>query len=132
MHHIIKIFYQEATVTVEANETRYTGNQVGALQEYLLYRGLAAPEYSDTATEGPAHKRVFTMSCRVGDISRDGLGNTKKDAKVSTSVTKNFSLPDDVQQQAAGAVLDAVSELIKKANEKEVDGMKETFEDLTL
>ena len=72
------------------------------------------------------------MSCRVGDISRDGLGNTKKDAKVSTSVTKNFSLPDDVQQQAAGAVLDAVRELIKKANEKEVDGMKETFEDLTL
>ena len=61
---------------------KYSGNQVGALQEYMITRGLGAPVYTDKAMEGPAHKRWFTINCQVGDIDRDGMGSTKKEAKV--------------------------------------------------
>lgn len=71
----------------ERGKTKYSGNQVGALQEYMNNRGLGAPVYTDKAMEGPAHKRWFTINCKVGDIEMDGMGSTKKEAKVCCCIS---------------------------------------------
>ena len=60
----------------------YTGNQVGALQEYVLSVGLGDPVYTEKEATGPPHKRCFTLCCKVGEIESQRSGNTKKEAKV--------------------------------------------------
>ena len=52
--------------------------------------GLGQPEYHDLETTGPAHRRVFTVECRVGGAARAGTARTKKEAR----------------RQAAGALLE--------------------------
>ena len=61
---------------------KYAGNQVGALQEYVLNAGLGDPVYTEKEATGPPHKRCFTLCCKVGEIESQRSGNTKKEAKV--------------------------------------------------
>ena len=61
---------------------KYSGNQVGALQEYVLSVGLGDPVYTEKEATGPPHKRCFTLCCKVGEIESQRSGNTKKEAKV--------------------------------------------------
>ena len=68
----------------------YTGNKVGELQEICMVAGLGQPDYHDLETTGPAHRRVFTVECRVGGAARAGTARTKKEAR----------------RQAAGALLE--------------------------
>lgn len=40
-------------------------NPVGALQELVVQKGWRLPEYTVTQESGPAHRKEFTMTCRV-------------------------------------------------------------------
>lgn len=57
------------------------------LQEWLQGRGLALPEYRLLATEGPPHKQVFTVQCRVVVCSEPALasGPSCKNAEQQTA-----------------------------------------------
>merc|ERR1712107_190465 len=95
---------------------KYTGNQVGALQEYVLSKGLGDPVYTEKEATGPPHKRCFTLCCKVGEIESKRSGNTKKEAK----------------HQAAGTVLELLTLSMQQENQKAVDGMDNNLKDLTL
>ncbi|XP_034442150.1 RISC-loading complex subunit tarbp2 isoform X1 [Hippoglossus hippoglossus] len=62
-------------------------NPVGALQELVVQKGWRLPEYTVTQESGPAHRKEFTMTCRVERFveivsgSSPGSGTSKKLAK---------------------------------------------------
>ncbi|KAM7422898.1 hypothetical protein PAMA_010774 [Pampus argenteus] len=59
-------------------------NPVGALQELVVQKGWRLPEYTVTQESGPAHRKEFTMTCRVErfvEIGNCGSGTSKKLAK---------------------------------------------------
>ena len=56
-------------------------NSVGTLQEICSYRQLPFPEYELTKEEGPAHDRLFSYTCMVGQLWDIGCGRNKKMAK---------------------------------------------------
>ena len=64
----------------------YPGNQVGALQEFSLSRGLGDPVYTAGEARGPPHRRVFTITCQVAEVKSTREGSTKKEAKVIMSI----------------------------------------------
>ncbi|XP_073402329.1 RISC-loading complex subunit TARBP2 [Dendrobates tinctorius] len=57
------------------------GNPVGALQELVVQKGWRLPEYTVTQESGPAHRKEFTMTCRVERFLEIGSGTSKKLAK---------------------------------------------------
>ncbi|XP_068123279.1 RISC-loading complex subunit TARBP2 isoform X2 [Hyperolius riggenbachi] len=56
-------------------------NPVGALQELVVQKGWRLPEYTVTQESGPAHRKEFTMTCRVERFLEIGSGTSKKLAK---------------------------------------------------
>jgi ribonuclease III len=53
-----------------------------ALQELLQARGQAVPEYVVVAEEGPSHRRLFRVECRIeGAAVSTGEGTSKKAAQ---------------------------------------------------
>uniref|UniRef100_S4R4J2 TAR (HIV) RNA binding protein 2 n=1 Tax=Petromyzon marinus TaxID=7757 RepID=S4R4J2_PETMA len=56
-------------------------NPVGALQELVVLKGWRLPEYTVTHESGPAHRKEFTMTCRVESFIETGSGTSKKLAK---------------------------------------------------
>ncbi|KAF7240368.1 RISC-loading complex subunit tarbp2 [Varanus komodoensis] len=56
-------------------------NPVGALQELVVQKGWRLPEYTVTQESGPAHRKEFTMTCRVERFIEIGSGTSKKLAK---------------------------------------------------
>ncbi|XP_066564483.1 RISC-loading complex subunit tarbp2 isoform X2 [Amia ocellicauda] len=56
-------------------------NPVGALQELVVQKGWRLPEYTVTQESGPAHRKEFTMTCRVERFMEIGSGTSKKLAK---------------------------------------------------
>ncbi|KAL2747287.1 RISC-loading complex subunit tarbp2-like, partial [Vespula maculifrons] len=56
-------------------------NYVGSLQQYCLQNKLMQAEYQTTNITGPAHEKVFTMSCTVGSITEEATGTRKKQVK---------------------------------------------------
>ncbi|XP_052017768.1 RISC-loading complex subunit TARBP2 isoform X4 [Apodemus sylvaticus] len=56
-------------------------NPVGALQELVVQKGWRLPEYMVTQESGPAHRKEFTMTCRVERFLEIGSGTSKKLAK---------------------------------------------------
>uniref|UniRef100_A0A8C4U9A3 DRBM domain-containing protein n=1 Tax=Falco tinnunculus TaxID=100819 RepID=A0A8C4U9A3_FALTI len=49
-------------------------NPVGALQELVVQKGWRLPEYTVTQESGPAHRKEFTMTCRVERFVEIGRG----------------------------------------------------------
>ncbi|XP_072274496.1 interferon-inducible double-stranded RNA-dependent protein kinase activator A isoform X2 [Pyxicephalus adspersus] len=56
-------------------------NPIGSLQELAVQKGWRLPEYFVSQEAGPAHKREFTLSCRVESFVETGSGTSKKVAK---------------------------------------------------
>ncbi|KAM5152569.1 interferon-inducible double-stranded RNA-dependent protein kinase activator A isoform 2-T2 [Mantella aurantiaca] len=56
-------------------------NPIGSLQELAVQKGWRLPEYFVSQEAGPAHKREFTLSCRVETFVETGSGTSKKVAK---------------------------------------------------
>lgn len=52
-------------------------NPVGALQELVVQKGWRLPEYTVTQESGPAHRKEFTMTCRVERFIEIGSGTSK-------------------------------------------------------
>ncbi|CAI9559857.1 unnamed protein product [Staurois parvus] len=48
-------------------------NPVGALQELVVQKGWRLPEYTVTQESGPAHRKEFTMTCRVERFLEIGM-----------------------------------------------------------
>lgn len=58
------------------------GDAKSALQEVLQSRGEAVPDYVVIAEEGPDHRKLFRVECRVaGEIAGEGIGHSKKEAQ---------------------------------------------------
>jgi ribonuclease III len=58
------------------------GDAKSALQELLQARGAAVPEYVVIAEEGPDHRKLFRVQCRIGgEIAGEGIGHSKKEAQ---------------------------------------------------
>ncbi|KAJ3591580.1 hypothetical protein NHX12_006713 [Muraenolepis orangiensis] len=56
-------------------------NSVGILQELAMQRGWRLPEYAVQMESGPAHRREFTVTCRMESLSETAMGNSKKGGK---------------------------------------------------
>ncbi|XP_042192302.1 interferon-inducible double-stranded RNA-dependent protein kinase activator A homolog isoform X1 [Callorhinchus milii] len=56
-------------------------NHIGILQEMVVQKGWRIPEYTFTQESGPAHKKEFTIICRVESFVETGCGTSKKLAK---------------------------------------------------
>lgn len=54
---------------LEERSSRPHGNAKGRLQELCQGRGWELPQYAHIAQEGPDHEKLFTVECRVRDIS---------------------------------------------------------------
>ncbi|NWX94564.1 TRBP2 protein, partial [Nothoprocta pentlandii] len=53
----------------------------GRAQELVVQKGWRLPEYTVTQESGPAHRKEFTMTCRVERFLELGAGTSKKLAK---------------------------------------------------
>ncbi|XP_068101534.1 interferon-inducible double-stranded RNA-dependent protein kinase activator A isoform X2 [Hyperolius riggenbachi] len=74
------------------------GNPIGSLQELAVQKGWRMPEYFVSQEDGPAHKREFTLSCRVETFVETGSGTSKKVAKriaAEKLLDKLHSIPAD-------------------------------------
>ncbi len=56
-----------------------------SLQELAAHLGVAPPVYGIEAS-GPDHHRVFTATVTVGDVSREGVGSSKKQAEMAAAL----------------------------------------------
>ncbi len=56
-----------------------------SLQELAAHLTLAPPVYRVEAS-GPDHHRVFTATVTVGDVARDGIGSSKKQAEMAAAL----------------------------------------------
>ncbi|XP_048878731.1 RISC-loading complex subunit tarbp2 [Brienomyrus brachyistius] len=73
-------------------------NPVGALQELVVQKGWRLPEYTVTQESGPAHRKEFTMTCRVERFVEIGSGTSKKLAK-RNAAAKMLSRIHDVPME---------------------------------
>ncbi|XP_063284521.1 RISC-loading complex subunit TARBP2 isoform X3 [Pelobates fuscus] len=67
-------------------------NPVGALQELVVQKGWRLPEYTVTQESGPAHRKEFTMTCRVEKFLEIGSGTSKKLAKRNAAAKMLFQI----------------------------------------
>ena len=56
-----------------------------SLQEVAARLNLSPPAYS-VAASGPDHHRVFTATVTVADVSREGVGSSKKQAEMAAAL----------------------------------------------
>ncbi|MEE6472083.1 hypothetical protein FKM82_009469, partial [Ascaphus truei] len=68
-------------------------NPVGALQELVVQKGWRLPEYTVTQESGPAHRKEFTMTCRVERFLEIGSGTSKKLAKRNAAAKMLLQTP---------------------------------------
>ncbi|KAK6485040.1 interferon-inducible double-stranded RNA-dependent protein kinase activator A-like protein A isoform X1 [Huso huso] len=84
-------------VSDSPKQSQNQSNPIGTLQELAVQKGWRLPEYSVALESGPAHKRDFTVTCRVETFLETGCGSSKKIAKRSAAeqmVAKLQNLPD--------------------------------------
>lgn len=73
----LKTFYRKINA-----EKFFINNYKSALQEYLQKENLPAPVYKTLTTEGPNHKKTFTVQVfSLGRSLGKAKGNSKKDAE---------------------------------------------------
>jgi len=70
---------------VEPAATAWTGNPKGELQERSQRDYQTAPRYTCLAVEGPAHEPLYRVRVRVGAISAEGAGKTKRTAEAEAA-----------------------------------------------
>jgi len=57
------------------------GNEIGLLQEYCVTNGLPMPVYDVINVGGQPHQRIFVIAAKVGCLSVNGEGTSKKESK---------------------------------------------------
>lgn len=84
-------------------------NPVGALQELVVQKGWRLPEYTVTQESGPAHRKEFTMTCRVERFVEIGSGTSKKLAKRNAAakmLSRIHDVPVDLRNSNEAEVED--------------------------
>ncbi|NWX51559.1 TRBP2 protein, partial [Steatornis caripensis] len=70
-----------AAVTLPSPPPPICVHSLPAPQELVVQKGWRLPEYTVTQESGPAHRKEFTMTCRVERFVEIGSGTSKKLAK---------------------------------------------------
>ncbi|XP_030366189.1 RISC-loading complex subunit TARBP2 isoform X1 [Strigops habroptila] len=78
-------------------------NPVGALQELVVQKGWRLPEYTVTQESGPAHRKEFTMTCRVERFVEIGSGTSKKLAKRNAAAKMLVRIHNVPMEQREGS-----------------------------
>nr|XP_060635754.1 interferon-inducible double-stranded RNA-dependent protein kinase activator A [Anolis sagrei ordinatus] len=78
---IVCIAMPDHLIPGAVNQAQNKTNPVGSLQELAIQKGWKLPEYSMAQETGPAHKREFTVTCRIEAFVETGMGTSKKLAK---------------------------------------------------
>ncbi|XP_062852688.1 RISC-loading complex subunit tarbp2 [Trichomycterus rosablanca] len=84
-------------------------NPVGALQELVVQKGWRLPEYTVTQESGPAHRKEFTMTCKVERFIEIGSGTSKKLAKRNAAakmLSRIHDVPVDIRSSHEAEVED--------------------------
>uniref|UniRef100_A0A663ER52 TARBP2 subunit of RISC loading complex n=1 Tax=Aquila chrysaetos chrysaetos TaxID=223781 RepID=A0A663ER52_AQUCH len=68
-------------------------NPVGALQELVVQKGWRLPEYTVTQESGPAHRKEFTMTCRVERFVE--IGGPQAGGSAGPSARLHLGLPTE-------------------------------------
>ena len=71
----VTAIYAELLASPDLRES--TKDSKTELQEYLQARKLPLPQYRVVAEEGQAHKRIFTVECRVEPLEKPVIANGK-------------------------------------------------------
>ncbi|KAK1796450.1 hypothetical protein P4O66_009502 [Electrophorus voltai] len=93
-------------------------NPVGALQELVVQKGWRLPEYTVTQESGPAHRKEFTMTCRVERFVEIGSGTSKKLAKRNAAakmLSRIHDVPVDMRSSHEAEAEDDTFNLVRKA-----------------
>ncbi|KAM3843876.1 RISC-loading complex subunit TARBP2 [Vipera latastei] len=99
-------------------------NPVGALQELVVQKGWRLPEYTVTQESGPAHRKEFTMTCRVERFIEIGSGTSKKLAKRNAAakmLVRIHNVPLDPREGSEAEMEEDQFSIIAGAK---LDGMK--------
>ncbi|XP_026533067.1 RISC-loading complex subunit TARBP2 isoform X1 [Notechis scutatus] len=99
-------------------------NPVGALQELVVQKGWRLPEYTVTQESGPAHRKEFTMTCRVERFIEIGSGTSKKLAKRNAAakmLVRIHSVPLDPREGSEAEMEEDQFSIIAGTK---LDGMK--------
>ncbi|XP_029451062.1 RISC-loading complex subunit TARBP2 isoform X2 [Rhinatrema bivittatum] len=105
-------------ITVQQSEC----NPVGALQELVVQKGWRLPEYTVTQESGPAHRKEFTMTCRVERFMEIGNGTSKKLAKRNAAAKMLVQIQNvPMDQRESG---ETEEEHFPMALTNRLDGMK--------
>ena len=71
-----------------------------SLQELAARLGLRRRRSYDVSSTGPDHNRVFTATVTVGDVSREGIGSSKKQAEMAAALLAWHELSDVPERRA--------------------------------
>ncbi|XP_041116324.1 interferon-inducible double-stranded RNA-dependent protein kinase activator A homolog A-like [Polyodon spathula] len=93
----MSIPFPKTELSDSPKQTQNQSNPIGTLQELAVQKGWRLPEYSVALESGPAHKRDFSVTCRIETFLVTGSGSSKKIAKRSAAeqmLAKLQNLPD--------------------------------------
>ncbi|KAK1166172.1 hypothetical protein AOXY_G12723 [Acipenser oxyrinchus oxyrinchus] len=93
----MSIPFPKTELSDSPKQSQNQSNPIGTLQELAVQKGWRLPEYSAALESGPAHKRDFTVTCRIETFLVTGCGSSKKIAKRSAAeqmIAKLQNLPD--------------------------------------
>merc|ERR1719245_2420885 len=101
-------------------------NPIGCLQEYCVKCSLPMPIYDLQNTSGQPHQRNFQIVAKVGAITSNGTGTSKKDAKrdAATALLDKLKALGSEVASAAGANTNGTEvdeELAKQVSNMKVD-----------
>ncbi|XP_019410294.1 PREDICTED: RISC-loading complex subunit TARBP2 isoform X1 [Crocodylus porosus] len=99
-------------------------NPVGALQELVVQKGWRLPEYTVTQESGPAHRKEFTMTCRVERFMEIGSGTSKKLAKRNAAAKMLVRIHNVPMEQREGSEAEAEDDQFSIAPGPKLDGLR--------
>uniref|UniRef100_A0A8C4NJ81 TAR (HIV) RNA binding protein 2 n=1 Tax=Eptatretus burgeri TaxID=7764 RepID=A0A8C4NJ81_EPTBU len=102
----------DSEISTSAQNGHTDNNPVGALQELVVLKGWRLPEYTVTHESGPAHRKEFTMTCRVETFMETGSGTSKKLAKRNAAAQMLARIRDIPTERCEGVEPDADDEHI--------------------
>lgn len=99
-------------------------NPVGALQELVVQKGWRLPEYTVTQESGPAHRKEFTMTCRVERFVEIGSGTSKKLAKRNAAAKMLVRIHNVPMEQREGGEAEVEEDQFSIMVGNKLDGLR--------
>ncbi len=83
---VVRRFVRSAWAGAMERQVKPPKDAKTALQEWMMARGLALPEYIMTERTGPSHAPAFVISVMGGGCSGTGTGGSKREAERAAAV----------------------------------------------